>query len=237
MGKTELNPKISEYLNKKLDGQISENTIPSAISRIRKANPSLTLNAAAELLATKYGLSVQRFFNDRDRDSFKTCKIEKVSIKTSKIRTTRVLTIIAKYDSTDKMLKAHLEELNKTYTHGCYTSTFIICRKIMENLLIHHILLKKYPANTVENKEKYLDTKTWRFLPFNKILTNLRNGSNDFVPKRQLVERICDLAGAFKDDANSMTHSWYHLATKAEIDGYNIQQILDLILELEQSIS
>lgn len=237
MGKTELNPKISDYLNKKLSGQISENTIPSAISRIRKANPSLTLNAAAELLATRYGLSVQKFFNDKDRDSFKTCKIEKVSVKTSNIKTRRALTVIAKYDSNDKMLKAHLDELSKTYTHGCYTSTFIMCRKILENLLIHHILLNKYPANTVQNKEKYLDTNTWRFLPFNKILINLRNCSNDFVPKRQLVERICDLAGAFKDDANSMTHSWYHIATKAEIDGYNFQQILDLIAELEQSIS
>jgi len=43
---------------------------------------------------------------------------------------------IAKYDANDKLLKTHLEEINKTYTFGCYTATFILCRKVLENLII-----------------------------------------------------------------------------------------------------
>jgi hypothetical protein len=51
-----------------------------------------------------------------------------------------------------------------------------------------------------------------------------------------LVERICDLAEGFKDEADDMTHSLYHIATKKEIDERNFQQILILIAELEKTI-
>ena len=80
MGKAELDPRILELLKKKLTGRISEHTIRPAITRIRRKNPSLTLNAAAEVFANKYGESVQKFFGDRDRDTFKTMKIEKISV-------------------------------------------------------------------------------------------------------------------------------------------------------------
>jgi DNA-binding ferritin-like protein (Dps family) len=64
----------------------------------------------------------------------------------------------------------------------------------------------------------------------------LWNSSNDFDSEKQLVERICDLADGFKETANEMTHSLYHIARKKEIDEKGFQQILDLIEELEKSI-
>ncbi len=236
MRKTELDRRILEYLKKRLHDKVSEHTIQPAITRIRRKTPSLTLNAAAEVFATKYGESVQRFFNERDRDAFRTTKIEKVSIKTSSPRYKREMIIIAKYDTEDKMLKAHLDEINKTYTFGCYTSTFILCRKVLENLIIHHVVRKKYPTKSANHKEKYFDFNKGRFLDFSKILQNLRDSSPDFSSEKRLVERICDLAEGFKDDANDMTHSLYHIAMKKEIDEKNYQQILDLIATLEKSI-
>jgi len=232
----ELNPRILKFLKEKLKGRISEKTIPSAISRIRGKDPALTLNAAAEVFARKHGVSVQRFFNERDRDAFKIRKIEKIKIKTSEQNHRRKKTVIANYDSNDKMLKSHLDEINKTYTYGCFTSTFIMCRKVLENLLIHHILIRKYPPNIPQNRDKYLDEND-RFLVFSKILSNLKNSSTDFHHNKKLVERICNLAEGFKDDANDMTHSWYHLARKKEIDEKNFQQILDLVAELEKSVA
>jgi hypothetical protein len=237
MKKEELDPRIFEWLKKRLKGKVSEHTIRPAISRIRRKNPSLTLNAAAEVFATKYNESVQKFFNERDRDTFKTTKIEKVSIKPSKPRNRREIIVIAKYDTDDKMLKAHLEEINKAYTSGCYTATFILCRKVLENLIIHHILKKKYPTKSQQHREKYFDRGRGRFLDFNKLLLNLRNSTNDFDSEKQLVERICDLADGFKETANEMTHSLYHIARKKEIDEKDFQQILDLIEELEKSIT
>ena len=236
MRKVQLDPRILKYLRRRLKGKVSEYTIQPAISRIRRKDPSLTLNAAAEVFARKYGESVQKFFNERDRDSFKTKKIEKITIKTSSPQNRSKITEIAKYETTDIMLKAHIDEINKTYTFGCYTAAFILCRKVLENLIIHHIVKKKYPTKSLEHKEKYFDFKRGRFLDFDKLISNLRNSSNDFGTEKKLVERVCDLASGFKESANDMTHSLYHVARKKEIDEKNFQQILDLIKLLEKSI-
>jgi hypothetical protein len=231
----ELDPRITNFLRERLRGKMSQKSIPSAISRIRAKHPALTLNASAEVLARKYGLSVQRFFSQKDRDVFKSIEIEKVIIKSPKPRKFRKITVIASYSSNDTMLKKHLDEINKTYSNGCYTSTFILCRKVLENLIIRHILIKKYPPNVQGNRGRYLD-ENGRFLSFSKVLSNLRDSSADFLHNKQLADRIANLAEGFKDDANNMTHSWYHVASKKEIDEKDFQQILDLIADLEKSI-
>jgi hypothetical protein len=237
MRRTELDPRILEKLKEKLKGKVSEHTIRSAISRIRRDNPSLTLNAAAEVLARKHNESVQRYLNDKDRDALKTIQIEKVKILSSKLKRKRKFIAIAKYETNDKWLKAHLDEINKTYTFGCYTATFILCRKLLENLIIHHVLKKKYPNNSKQHREKYFDFNRNRTLDFEKLLLNLKNSSNDFMTEKSIVERVCNLSEAFKETANEMTHSLYHIASKKEIDGTNFQQILDLIAELEKNLA
>ena len=156
MVKTELDRRIFDHLKRKLNGKISETTIRPAISRIRSKNPSLTLNVAAEVFAKRYELSVQRFFNDKDREVLKTTRIDVVKAK--KIQPKNKLIEIAKYDTDDNLLKRHLEEINKTYTYKCYTSTFIICRKVLENLIIHHIIRKKYSSNSKQDKENFRNT-------------------------------------------------------------------------------
>jgi len=231
----ELDPRILSFLKEKLKGKMSEKSIPSAISRIRAKHPALTLNASAEVLARKYDLSVQRFFSQKDRDVFKSIEIEKIKIRNPDRKTPRKISIIANYNSNDPMLKKHLDEINKTYSNGCYTSTFILCRKVLENLLIRHILIRKYPPSVQANREKYLD-ENGRFLFFSKILSNFKDASADFILNKQLVERIANLAEGFKDDANNMTHSWYHVAKKKEIDEKDFQQILDLIADLEKNL-
>jgi hypothetical protein len=237
MRKTALDPRILEKLIEKLKGKVSDHTIRPAISRIRRGTPSLTLNAAAEVFAKKHNESVQRYLNDKDRDTLKTIQIEKVKIPSSKSRRKREIIAIANYDTNDKWLKAHLHEINKTYTFGCYTATFILCRKLLENLIIHHVLKKKYPDKSTQHRAKYFDFNRNRFLDFEKLLLNLRNSSNDFMPEKDIVERVCDLSEAFKETANEMTHSLYHIASKKEIDDRNFQQILDLIAELEKSLA
>jgi hypothetical protein len=235
MARNELNPKILDYLKNKLKGKISETSIQPAISRIRRKDPSLTLNAAAHIYAIKYGLSVQKYFTKPDREVFKTTQIEikkKVIHRNNKIK----IIEIAKYGTNDKLLKANINEINKTYTSKCYTASFILCRKVLENLIIHHILKKKYSGNSLKEREKYYDISRNRYLDFSILLSNLRSSGNDFQPENKLVERICDLAGGFKEEANDMTHSVYHIATKKELDEKNYQQILDLISELEGKI-
>jgi len=236
MRRPQLNPKIMKILKEKTKGEISERSIRNELSKIRREHPSLTLNAAAEIFAKKRGFSAVRYLEDKDRETLKGIKIEKIKISSLRPKQRKKIIEIAKYDTEDKLLKAHLDEINKTYTCTCYTATFVLCRKVLENILIYHILRKKYPEKKEEHREKYFDFDRRRFLDFERLLKNLRGGSSDFGPEKKLVERICELAGGFKETANEMTHSLYHIATKGEIDNKNFQYILDLIKELEENL-
>jgi len=233
VGKTKLNPKILKHLKNKT--HLSEGSIRSMLSRIR-SDYSVTLNAAAHIFAQKRGFGVSRNLSDKDRASLKTVQIEKIRIPASKLRKKKKIIRIAKYKTEDKLLEKHLEEINKTYTYGCYTACFILCRKLLENLLIHHILLRKYPSKKRESKEKYFDFNNNRYLDFNRIISNLRKSSSDFGLEKKLVERICQLSENFKETANNMTHSLFHIASKKEIDEKQFQDLLYLIEKLESTL-
>lgn len=235
MRKTELDQRILKKLVEKNKGKITEHSIRNSLSRIRRKHLSLTLNAAAEVFAQKRGFSVSRYLTEKDRETLKTLTIEKVRVPSTRTRQKKKLIKIANYETEDKFLKKHILEINKAYTCGCYTATFVMCRKVLENLLVHHILKRKYPTASEQHRSKYWDFNRNRILDFSKILQNLRTSSNDFVSEKALVERICQLSDGFKEKANDMTHSRYHVATKKEIDDKNFQYLLDLIKSLETS--
>ncbi len=136
-----LNPKIMKILEEKTKGKITKQAIRNELSRIRREDPSLTLNAAAEIFAKKRRFSVVRYLEDKDRETLKSVKIEKIKIPPLQVKQRKKIIELAKYDTNDKLLKAHLGEINKTYTFGCYTATFILCRKVLENLIIHFLSL------------------------------------------------------------------------------------------------
>jgi len=236
MRKTKLDPRILKRLREKTKGKISEHSIRPALSRIKNKHPFLTLNSAAEIFAKKYGFSVHRYLNDKDRETLKSVEIKRIEISSRERRRKKIIKI-ASYETDDKLLIAHLKEINKAYTCGCYTATFVLCRKVLENLIVYHILRKKYPKNTEQHRGIYFDFNRNRNFDFNKLLANLRASSNDFGPEKPLVERICQLAEGFKETANEMTHSLYYIARKKEIDNKNFQHILDLIRTLEKTLS
>src|SRR4030042_165330 len=119
MGKRQLNPKIMEVLKRKTGK--NETSISPDLSDIRNKY-NLTLNAAAFMYAKNRRFSVGRYLTDEDRESLKAIKIEREIVKIklqSKIKSK--LIIFIKYETDDKLLAKHIEEINKTYTHGCYT--------------------------------------------------------------------------------------------------------------------
>lgn len=238
MRKTELDPRIFEWLKERLKGRISETTIRPAISRIARKDAS-SLNDAAAKFAQKHGESLpRRFLKSEDRNKMAEIRTETKSRQpSSRPRTERPIIQFAKYETTDRFLKTHLDEINRTYTHVCYTATFILCRKVLENLIIHHILKKKYPTKSQKDREKYYDAPRGRFHDFGILLSNLRESAPDFNSEKPLVERICQLSDGFKETANDMTHSRYHIARKYELDEKGYQEILDQIAELEKSLS
>lgn len=226
-----LDPRILKRLKKRLGKQKTENAIRSKLSRIRSKH-NVTLNAAAQILAKSEGFNVMRYLKKDDINSLKTVTIEKV--KTNyKIRESRIIKL-ANYSTDDILLNSHIKEINRSYTYKCYTSTFIICRKVLENLIIK-ILRKKYHKSTKEHKGKYYDFNRKRSLDFSILIKNLRKSANDFDMEKKLVQRICEKADEFKETADEMTHSLCHIATKKEIDEKNFQHILDLIQQLEKN--
>lgn len=227
-----LNPKIMEKLKRRMKG-VTDGVIRSRLSQIR-AKHNVTLNAAAQIYAQSKGFSVMRYLKKEDTDSLRSIDIKRVVITPKTCKKEKILEI-ARFPTDDKLLGAHLDEINRAYTFKCYTSTFVLCRKVLENLIVS-ILRKKYPENKKEHKEKYWDLNRGRFLNFGALLKNFRDSSMDFGPEKQLVERICEKADRFKETADEMTHSLYHIATKKEIDEKNFQHILDLIQELERKL-
>jgi len=191
MRKTKLDPRILKKLVEITKGEMTEASIRVALSELRREHPSWTLNATAQVFARKRNSSVARWLKPEDRDTLKNVKVEKIKIRSTKSRRKTTLKQIANYETTDKFLKKHLDEINKAYTYGCYTATFILCRKVLENLIVHHILKKKYTQNTLQHKEKYFDIHNGRNLDFNRLLHNLRSSLNDFHPEKKLVMRIC----------------------------------------------
>jgi hypothetical protein len=220
-------------LEKKLPEMKKEN-IRSRLSQIR-ADRNVTLNAAAQIFARSKGFSVMGYLNNKeDLDSLKTVEIKKFVAPSRPRKGEKILEMV-KFQTDNNLLNAHIGEINRAYTHRCYTSTFVLCRKVLENL-ITGILRKKYPDDKREHREKYFDFNRGRFHDFGVLLKNLGDSKNDFGPEKQLVKRICELASKFKETADEMTHSLYHIASKKEIDEKNFQQILDLVQELEKKI-
>jgi hypothetical protein len=215
--------------------KLDEQVVRVALWRIAQKYPQLTPNATAQIFALKKNSTVLKYLDAEDRQALGNIELKRIEIPI-KMPRNQVIIKFANYETKDSLLAKHIEEINKTYTFKCYTATFILCRKVLENLIIYEILKKKYPQKTMEHRKKYFDFDNNRNFDFSILLAKLRKSANDFAPENKLVERICQLSEGFKEDANEMTHSLFHIASKTEIDEKGFQVILDLIKSLRDEI-
>ncbi|MCB2141231.1 hypothetical protein KQH27_00825 [bacterium] len=235
MSKSKLDPRIYEILKEKTKSSLKESSIRPSLSYIRQKYPFLTLNAAAEVFAKERGFNVTGYLTDEDRKTLTHLQFKPVqTIKTSNNK--KKIETIVSYETKNKWLKSLMDEINRSYTFGCYTACFVLCRKLLENLLIHNIIRKKYPGNSLSERELYYDIHRKRYHDFSKILVNLQNHSADFGPEQNIIDRICQLSDGYKETANEMTHSLYHIAKKKEITDKKIQDIIDLIAQVEKTL-
>ena len=232
-----LNPKIISYLMRKTNKK--ESTIRQMISHLKRKHASCTLNAVAHIYASQFGLSVLQKLDKEDKSTLPHIEIkkDKIIVNKKKLYKKEKMLKIIDYTTDDYFKKGHIEEINKAYTKGCYTSVNILARKIIENLIID-ILRIKFPPITKDNKELYYDTNKRRYKDFSIILENLNKKRNDFeMDDKKIVERLFSLSKKIKGDANDKTHSWYYLVkTKTEVDDLQIQTIIELIKKLESSL-
>ncbi len=235
MANAKLNPKILEVLSKK--SGLKKSTIRQNISKLKRSYPKCTLNAVAQIYASSLGYTVMQKLSQEDKDTIPHNEVVNPKVKIQKKKTVKKEKMInfISYASDGFFIKGHIEEVNKTYTKGCYTSVSILARKIIENLVID-ILRNKYSANTKKNKEIYYDIPRNRYLDFSIVLKNLYVKRNEFgITKAQVIDRLYQKSKIFKDHANDKAHSWYHLVkSKKEIDDLEIQYIIELIKEIEK---
>lgn len=233
---------LNKIVQKKNDGSTVLSVTKTVSSRARRSHVSSPV--ALILTARDHSIGTSTFENtltDAQKAELRgvITSALPVSFASSPKRQTseqrKIITLID-YDTTDYFKKGHVSELNRAYTYGCYTAVFTLARKIVENLIID-ILKAKYPESKKENKELYFDTAQGRLKDFSVILSNLKGKKSDFGTENKGVERLCSLAGSLKDNANDKTHSWYHLVkNKTEIDGLQLQSIIEIIKKLEKIV-
>lgn len=236
MKNRKLEKKILEKLMKKTGRK--EKTIRKDLAILRSNFSGLPINSVAQIYAKKNNTTIHTLLTSEEKNKVPNLEFEKpIKIKQSipSKKTEKKIIQYLKYDTTDTFIKAHIDEINKAYTFHCYTAAFILCRKIIENLLTD-IIRKKYPKMDKSHLEIYFDTSQGRTKDFS-IIKNLRQRSLEFGPDRTLLERLLNKASQFKDDANDKTHSWYHIVRNSkELDEKNVQDIINMIKTLETNI-
>jgi hypothetical protein len=229
-----LNLTIVECLAKKL--RISSSTVKKNIYLRASKYPKATKNAVAQIYAQERGETIFRKLDKNDKESLPNFEIENIKIKvkgkTKKNHKKPPLKTLINYETEDYFKKGHIEELHRTYTHKCYTATFVLARKIVENLIID-ILREKFP----KNKKIYFDINQGRFHDFSIILKNLLKNKTAFGSLNKAVERLYNLALSLKKDANDKTHSWFHLVkNEKEIENLELKAIIEIIKSLEKDL-
>lgn len=231
-----LDKEVLKLLLKKT-GLKSQASIRVRISELRRKYSGLTPNAAAQFYAEKFGKSIMFKLNNEDRQSLHQANIQAtppraIYIKKSKKRSSKLFEYL-KYPSKDKFEQKHVEEINKAYNCGCYTAVYILCRKVIENLIIK-LLRKQFKEKDVA---LYWDQPRGRLCDFKIILRNINLKSNQFPgPIQAAVKRLVSKAYIFAKDANNKTHSLFHIATKKELDDANIDEIFELIILIDKEI-
>lgn len=238
MVRKKLNEKILQKLIKELPNHHPQ-SIRNAISKI-SLKYGITQNAAGKEYGTRNGIKVDRWLDEDDLKSWSeiaTSSVQTRIITRNKGKAPKPKKIIKfiEYDTKDRFILGHINEVNICYTYHAYTAAYILCRKIIENLLIE-IIIKKYPQKK-DNLDLYFDKTKNRTQDFSQILKNLRVKINDFGSEKSLLDRILNKTKIFKDEANNKTHSSYHLLRgPKELDEADVPDILDLIHRLEKSL-
>ena len=226
-----LNPKIVAELADKLTKKPT--TIKKDVYLLAKDFPTSTKNAVAQIYARKYHKTVFKMLDKEDRGSMPNVEVVKSSVQVKearqKPRKKEQIIQFLQMKSYESFKRDHVEEINRTYTYRCYTACFVLCRKIIENLVLD-VMELKFPRNEGDNLSLYFDTSQRRYRDFSELLANISSKKDDFGPDSKLVERIVSKANAFKRQANDTAHSWYYIIKDPkELEVLHVQDIVDLL--------
>lgn len=131
-----------------------------------------------------------------------------------------------------------IEEINKTYALGCYTSVWVCLRKLFENLLIE-LLRTKYGVSRIE---LYYDTSRGRFNDFSILINNLKDNIDDFqIYTQEFDQEFFNFLNEFREHANRTAHSIdiiennTRIENKANYINHYCQLLCDVIRRIRET--
>ena len=226
-----LDSRIVDELAQKLDKNPA--TVKKDIYLLVRKYPTATKNAVAQVYAEQNGKTVFRLLDKEDRNSMPNISVDKSQVRVAQAqkkprRKERIIQFI-QLRSYESFKRDHVEEINRAYTYKCYTACFVLCRKVVENLVLD-VMELKFPRNEGDNLSLYFDTNQGRYRDFSELLANISNKRDDFGPDAKLVERIVSKANVFKRQANDTAHSWYYIIKNPEeLEDLHVQDLIDYL--------
>jgi hypothetical protein len=128
------------------------------------------------------------------------------------------------------------KEINLTWKLGLFTSTLILSRKLIENLVIE-ILRKKYPMSSGSaNLNLYYYEAKGRFHNFSVLLDNLEDNRTDFGPDEKTISKFLTKVKHFKFNADAVAHSIIEFPEERDIYAFNIQELVSLLERILKNI-
>ncbi len=126
-------------------------------------------------------------------------------------------------------------EINVAAAYGDIPSAvFVLCRKLVENLL-YNLLQLKYDGPQIS---KYFDTKNRRPLDFSVLIGNLKLSKVDFdLDQHSLIDKFLTIAQPFRENANSKAHNLLDYSeSMKEVRAAKVSEMVELLLTLMESV-
>lgn len=130
-----------------------------------------------------------------------------------------------------------IRDINKCYRIGVDDATFVLTRKLIENLVID--LLKRKYGNTKEGKEMFFDIEKRQFRKFSDILEKLEENMGDFEHfSNRLDEEVVSDMDEFRESANSDAHSVKVDRTNDEMERFSriATESVDILLYVRKEL-
>ncbi|WP_159901910.1 hypothetical protein [Salinirussus salinus] len=99
-----------------------------------------------------------------------------------------------------------IRDINKCYRIGVDDATFVLTRKLLENLVID--LLRRQYGDSKDGVGLYYNIENGQFKKFSDLLQNLEDNMADFAHfSNRMDEELVNKMDEFRDSANSDAHS------------------------------
>lgn len=158
-------------------------------------------------------------------------------IKTRKTKTTKRVPKFLNFEERyPAIFYKHIElEINMAAGYANIpTAVFVLCRKIVENLL-YNLLQRKYAGSQIA---KYFDVNNRRPLDFSVLITNLKYSKSDFdLDQHTNIDKFLILVHPFRENANSKAHNLLDYAeSMKEVQNAKVSEMVELLLTLIESL-